>query len=85
MKRNIVFLFLMTGLLVVACNSDYVIKPRGYFKIDFPKKAYQAFDQPGYPYTFEYPVYGEIVKDTVFFEQAPENPYWINVDFPAYQ
>ena len=85
MKRNVVFLFLVAGLLLVGCNSDYVIKPRGYFKIDFPKKAYQAFDQPGYPYTFEYPVYGEIVKDTVFFEQAPENPYWINVDFPAYQ
>ncbi len=79
------FLF-CTGLLLFlfACNSDYGYKPRGYFKIDFPKKAYQSFNQPGYPYSFEYPTYARIVKDTTFFEQAPENPYWINVDFPQF-
>lgn len=38
---------------------------------------------PGYPYTFEYPAYANIIKDTSFFGEAPENPYWINVDFPT--
>src|SRR5690242_636217 len=70
--------------LVVACNSNYTIKPRGYFKIALPKKEYRKFDQPGYPYTFEYPVYANIVKDTSFFEDRPENPYWINIDFPQF-
>ena len=67
-----------------ACNSDYVPQPRGYFKIDFPEKKYQRFDRPGYPYTFEYPTYAQIVQDTLFFEAKPENPYWINVDFPQF-
>lgn len=71
-------------LAVAACNSDYTPKPRGYFKIDFPQKAYQTFNQPGYPYTFEYPVYGQVIKDTTFFDQKPENPYWININFPQF-
>ena len=74
----------LLALLTVSCNSDYVIKPRGYFKIGFPKKAYQKFNQPGYPYTFEYPVYGQVTKDSLFFDQKAENPYWINIDFPQF-
>ena len=69
---------------MTACNSDYTIKPRGYFKIDFPQKAYQKFYNPAYPYSFEYPVYAEIVKDSLFFNEKAENPYWINVSFPRF-
>ena len=78
--------FLIFSLFtLIACNSDYTIgKRRGYFKIDFPEKAYRQFNQPGYPYTFEYPVYSHILKDTTFFESRPENPWWINIDFPQF-
>lgn len=72
------------SLFLFACNSDYTQKPRGYFKIDLPKKAYQQFSMPGYPYAFEYPVYGQITKDSLFFDQKAENPYWINIDFPQF-
>ncbi|SFV31819.1 gliding motility lipoprotein GldD [Thermoflavifilum thermophilum] len=77
----------ITGLWVVwiltGCNHPPTPRPRGYFRIDLPQKKYQLFDKPGYPYTFEYPVYAEIVKDTVFFDTIPENPYWINIVFPG--
>ena len=75
---------LLVVLLATACNSDYPYRPRGYFKIDFPEKAYRKFDRPGFPYSFEYPVYAQIVQDTLFFEAKPENPFWINVDFPQF-
>ena len=78
----------IAGLLfifsMVSCNSDYTIKPRGYFKIDFPQKKYQKFDDPSYPYAFEYPVYGKVVKDSLFFDEKAENPYWININFPRF-
>ena len=70
--------------ILSSCNSDYTPKPRGYFKIDLPVKAYKTFDLPGYPYSFEYPVYGKVIKDSLFFDQHPENPYWINIDFPRF-
>jgi gliding motility-associated lipoprotein GldD len=67
-----------------ACNSDYTVRQKGYYAIDFPKHEYQVFDQPGFPYTFEYPVYAKVIRDDSFFGDAPENPYWINVDFPRF-
>lgn len=72
-------------ILVSSCNSDYTPRPTGYFKIDFPERKYRLFDEPGYPYSFEYPVYANVVKDSTFFEDAPENPYWINIEFPSFE
>lgn len=84
MKRKILSLFL--PVLLIACGdaSLDVQKPRGYFKIDFPEKKYQQFDRPGFPYTFEYPAYGNIIQDTLFFDEKAENPYWLNIDFPQF-
>lgn len=72
------------GVMLLSCNSDYMPKPKGYYRIDFPERKYQVFDQPGYPYSFEYPVYAKIVKDSTFFGETTENPWWINVDFPRF-
>jgi len=72
------------AVFFAACNSGYSPKPKGYFKIDFPKKEYQVFDQPGYPYTFEYPVYANVVKDSTFFGEKTENDWWININFPQF-
>ncbi len=70
--------------LIISCNSSYTPKPIGYYAISFPKKAYQVFDKPGYPYTFEYPVYANVVKDSTFFGETTENPWWININFPEF-
>lgn len=69
---------------IVACNSPYVSKKRGYYNIELPKREYQKFEKEGFPYSFEYPVYAQIVKDSTFFDTNPENPYWINIDFPQF-
>ena len=71
-------------LALFSCSGDYTVKPRGYFKIDFPQKSYKQFNQPGFPYSFEYPAYAQVIQDTSFFEQRPENPYWLNIDFPQF-
>jgi gliding motility-associated lipoprotein GldD len=83
-KLPILALVLFSLTLCVYCNSDYTIKRRGYFKIDFPPHQYQRFDKPGFPFSFEYPVYANVVQDTTFFEAQPENPYWLNIDFPRF-
>jgi gliding motility-associated lipoprotein GldD len=76
--------FTLTAIAFSSCNSPYVPKPTGYFKINLPEKKYQTFNQTGYPYTFEYPIYAHVIKDSTFFGDAPENPWWINVDFPQF-
>ncbi|MEP6749331.1 MAG: hypothetical protein ABJB86_16470 [Bacteroidota bacterium] len=71
-------------LIFSSCNSTYTPRPRGFFKIDFPEHTYQVFDKAGYPYKFEYPSYANIVQDSTFFEEQPENPYWLNIEFPQF-
>ena len=68
--------------LLSACNSTYTSKKTGYYKIDFPERKYTVFQKEGFPYTFEYPVYAQVVKDSTYFDQDLQNPYWINLDFP---
>jgi len=83
MKRIFFFTFSLV-ITLAACNSNYTYKKKGYFKIDFPEKKYQVFDKPGYPYSFEYPVYSQVVKDSTFFDDVTENPWWINIDVPQF-
>jgi gliding motility-associated lipoprotein GldD len=73
----------VTCVMLLSCNNDYIPKPRGYFKINLPEHNYKVFDEPGFPYRFEYPVYANVVRDSSFFGEVPENPYWINIDFPS--
>ena len=83
--RLLKFLLPFFLFILFSCNSNYTVdKKRGYFKIEFPEKKYLEFNQPGYPYSFEYPVYSTIIRDTTFFETTPENPWWINIDFPQF-
>lgn len=72
-------------MLIYSCNSPFTPKQRGYFSINLPEHQYQKFMEAGYPYSFEYPVYGKISKDTSFFDDNPDNPYWINIDFPSFK
>ncbi len=82
MNTKSLFTACISMFILCSCNSNYTFKPRGYYKIDFPEKKYQEFNQPGYPFSFEYPTYATIAKDSSFFEEKPENPYWLNIDFP---
>lgn len=83
-SRYLLFGVIAFGLFA-ACNSSYTPKPTGYFNIPLPKKSYRVFDQAGYPYKFEYPVYANVQKDSTFFNTTTENPWWINIDFPKLQ
>ena len=84
MKYSLSFLIVL-ALVLNSCNSGYTIKQTGYYRIDFPNHEYRVFNRPEYPYTFEYPVYGSVVQDTSFFEDRPENPFWVNIDFPQFK
>ncbi len=84
-RKQLTILGIIISCYSISCNSTYTSKKRGYFKIDFPEKKYVKFSEPGFPYTFEYPVYARIVKDSTYFENTPDNPYWINIDFASFR
>lgn len=72
------------SFFIFSCNSSYTAgKKKGYFKIDLPEKEYKDFNQPGYPYTFQYPVYATVTKDSTFFDDKAGD-WWINIDIPQF-
>jgi len=77
MKVLIVFL---TLLVLSSCQQPHAPKPRAYFRIDLPAKAYKPFDLE-FPYSFELPVYGTFKPNT----QANAMPYWADVVFPEFR
>lgn len=84
MKSCFFLLLIAFTSVLLSCNSDYSAgKKKGYYKIDFPEKKYQLFDKPGYPYIFEYPVYANVIKDSMFFQDKAED-WWINIDIPRF-
>ena len=75
-----VFILVMIIIMVCSCRrQDYVPKPHAYFRIDFPEKEYQQYDD-SCPFEFAYPVYGRIVNDPKLSE-----PCWFNIEFPGYK
>jgi len=78
------FFYITACLILSACNSTYTSKKTGYYKIDFPERKYVSFQKEGFPYTFEYPAYAQVVKDSTYFDQDVQNPYWVNIDFPDF-
>lgn len=71
---------LMCMLALAACDSNYMPKPRGYFRIDFPEKKYVKLDTIE-KYSFEYPVYADITNDI----NSPWETNWINVEFRSFR
>ena len=78
MKYNLFSIFVI--IFLISCNGREINnpKPRGYFRIDLPKKSYVKFSADC-PYSFEYPVYARVEKDT----DANTQPYCYNIQFPT--
>ena len=84
--NRVLLLHISLSLLMLwSCNSVYTSKKAGYYKIDFPGRNYIKFEKEGFPYSFEYPQYANIVRDTAYFDSTSDNPFWLNVDFPQFK
>jgi gliding motility-associated lipoprotein GldD len=82
--KFIKLLFIFSTLLVLSsCGDDedevFIPKPKGYFRIDFPKKEYRVYDSLC-PYSFEIPTYAFIDND----KHLGADPCWLNINFPKY-
>jgi len=74
-KRN--WFILLIFLLIISCSESYTPKPRAYFRIEFPEKAYVKFENEE-TCNFEIPKYCFVEKDTS--KNAETN--WRNLVFP---
>ena len=84
-QNRIYGVFFLMATLFFGCNDGFTVKRDGYFKIDFPEKAYTTFNDSSFPYTFDYPVYAEVIKGSAFPGEEEENPYSIDISFPEFK
>lgn len=76
----VLFALVLSVLMSISsCNDYYQPKPRGYFRIAMPEKAYEPI-QMELPYSFEIPVYSELIKDP----HPMAEKYWTNLVFPTF-
>jgi gliding motility-associated lipoprotein GldD len=81
MPNKLIYLPPIIFILLYSCQQDYIPKPHGYFRIDFPEKSYHQFDSVALPYKFDAPDYSKVVPDN---DRLAE-PSWINMKIPAHK
>ncbi len=80
---NIRILLAIFSLVIIsACGEEnYIPKPKAYHRLMLPEKQYQKAQIPDCPFEFDIPQYASITKDTLFFNQPPSDPCWMDISF----
>ena len=84
MKNNVIIWLAALAIALVAAScdrqSDYLPKPRGYFRIDLPEKGYATVDTIEC-YRFSCPQYAIITPDPY----SPDEKNWVNIEMPCFK
>jgi gliding motility-associated lipoprotein GldD len=81
MHGRFCFYFVSIFLLVClfsSCRKNQTPKPRGYYRIEFPVKAYKQLNET-LPYRFSIPVYAIVTADKL----NPDQTDWITIEIPG--
>jgi gliding motility-associated lipoprotein GldD len=80
MPRSLYYTTSLAFLMIislVSCRKDQTPKPRGYYRIAFPDKAYTQLNKQ-LPYNFRIPVYSTVTPDLL----NPDQKEWITLEIP---
>lgn len=80
MSRRSRVIWLLMTLCILAmsgCKQRYVPRPRGYYRIAIPDTSYRALPVEGYPYSFA-------LSNNAEVKPLDEEPYWMDVVYPAF-
>lgn len=66
-------------LLTASCSNPPIPKPRGFQRIDFPRKVYQLY-QSECPFSAYIPVYSDMFRDSL----PGAEKCWFNLVYPSF-
>ena len=75
----ILSILVIFSFLPISCKEKAMPKPKGYFRIEFPEKAYEVWNN-NYPFSFEYLKSAQVLKD----KSGLAEKYWLNIEYPSY-
>lgn len=78
-------IYLAIIAFLFSCKKEVPVpKPKGYFRIDLPKlKEVKEFQLDACDFTFALPDYTTVEQDTLYFNEKPEHPCWLNIHYPS--
>lgn len=79
----IVLIFIIQ-FLESCTGNEYNPKPRMYPRIIYPDIKYRDFNTSFCPFTFQYPDYWSVEKDTSFFGEKPMHECWFNLQMECF-
>jgi gliding motility-associated lipoprotein GldD len=82
--KSLFFLNIVVAILVIACNTPYIPKDKGYLAVSFPQKQYLPYSDPSAPYSFEIPKYASVNHEVNYFGVEKKSAAWMNLDFPIF-
>lgn len=71
------YLIIFFSFFFIACDADYLPKPKGYNRIDLPEASYQPTPD-SLPYFFEYSKHANLLRDSSWITER----YWVNLHYP---
>lgn len=76
----------LPGLVLIlfsGCRKEAAVpKPHAFPRIEFPEGKPRMVDEAYCPLRFEFPDYGQVVRDTLFFNEKPADPCWFTIEIP---
>lgn len=84
--KFVLFSILFISIIFNACGDERIMspKPRMYPRVYYPEvRQIMQFDTSYCKFSFEYPDYAVIKRDTFVFEGKPEDDCWFDINTPA--
>lgn len=77
--------FVLITVVATACGETLQVpKPRTYPRIEFPEKSYTTFTEGFCDFTFDYPEYARVIRDSLFFGEKPLDDCWLDIEYPGF-
>ena len=77
--------FITLLFFISACRETLQVpKPRTYPRVILPEKTYSKFEQTYCNFSFDYPDYGQVIRDSLFFGDKALNDCWFDIEFPDF-
>ena len=80
MKHNF-YLIILLLISAFSCSEDYVPKPKGYLRLDYPRAQYTYLNSDQLPFAFETNILA--TKITIKSLKTVTESYGINLEYPT--
>ncbi len=72
-------ILIILSLSACSSNGDISPRPRAYSRVNYPDRTIQHYTQEECPFTFAFPDYFVLRRDSFYFDEFIDNPCWFNL------